>query len=346
MKFRAISMALRATAIAVGTYPVAVLGAVGAPAEVPPASFTGPQFVDSDGCVFVRATLDGQVTWVPRVTRERQPVCGMEPTFTEAPATLAPVAAAPAPQPAKTATAKPTTTVAAAPKATPSPTPVAAPKAEPQLIRVECPGMQPVTYRYTAKPNVSLLCANVPGTPRAKVSYVYLDQSGTRRVPVAAAAPASAAKPVYGLPTPPSGYKFAFEKGRYNPNRGPRTATGDAEMNRVWTRDVPQDLVDPDKGRYLTQPAPQTQMRTSSKSPAATASHRYVQVGTFASPDNVRAAALRLQNSGLPVSTAPVTRDGRQLQVVLAGPFDTGQQVQAAVLAARRAGFGDAFPRH
>lgn len=354
MKIRAFSMALLATAIAAGTYPVTARAEVATPAELPPVSFSGPQFVDSQGCVFVRATFDGQVNWVPRVTRERQPVCDKEPTFAAVPPAADPapaVAAAPTPKPVATAPVV-RTTAASTPKpattAKPAVTASAAPKPDPQLIRVECPGMQPVSYRYTARPNVSLRCGSAPGAPIAKVSYVYLDQPGTRRVPVAGpatAAAASPAKPVYGLPTPPSGFEYAFEKGRYNPNRGPRTAAGDAEMNRIWTQKVPQDLVDPQNGQHLTQPVVQTRMRASTKTPAAATAHRYVQVGTFATASNVRAAALRLQKSGLPVSTAPVVRDGQQFQIVLAGPFDSGQQVQAALATARRAGFEGAFPR-
>lgn len=50
------------------------------PAELPPSSFAGQQYVDSKGCMFVRAGRDGEVLWIPRVTRQGVPICGSPPS--------------------------------------------------------------------------------------------------------------------------------------------------------------------------------------------------------------------------------------------------------------------------
>ena len=125
---------------------------VDGPVNFPPGSYKGKQFVDNNGCAFVRAGIDGRVNWIPRVTRSRKLLCGLKPTFSGAEANLAqaqsanapvqitnneaPAAAAPAPAPApRVAAAKP----AAAPKPAPKPVvakpaPRVAPAPQPRVI--------------------------------------------------------------------------------------------------------------------------------------------------------------------------------------------------------------------
>lgn len=57
------------------------LDTVTGPAELPPLGFKGTQFVDSTGCVFIRAGFDGRERWVPRVLRSKKVVCGFKPSF-------------------------------------------------------------------------------------------------------------------------------------------------------------------------------------------------------------------------------------------------------------------------
>ncbi|MGP9789410.1 SPOR domain-containing protein [Roseinatronobacter sp. NSM] len=51
------------------------------PAELPPAGYDAREFTDSRGCVFLRSTFGGEVTWVPRYGADRQPVCDGTPSI-------------------------------------------------------------------------------------------------------------------------------------------------------------------------------------------------------------------------------------------------------------------------
>ena len=64
--------------------PEAAGPAARVPAPFPPASFEGRQYVDRDGCVFIRAGAGPGVTWVPRVARDGGQICGADPTLPSA----------------------------------------------------------------------------------------------------------------------------------------------------------------------------------------------------------------------------------------------------------------------
>lgn len=55
------------------------------PAELPPASYAGKQYVDSQGCVFLRAGTEAGTVWVPRVTAGGKQLCGYPPSGNRVP---------------------------------------------------------------------------------------------------------------------------------------------------------------------------------------------------------------------------------------------------------------------
>lgn len=409
MLFKMVSATVLVVCASLSVAKAQSAGDFGGPREVPPASFTGQQFVDSRGCVFLRAGIGGRTNWVPRVTRNRSQLCGYPPTFgnnqvaivepESKPVSAARVAPTPAPAPtpmgrkpidtvASTTTppriraAQPSRTIA---PATYAPAPVLMPKprvvvqkpkVEPdrrqlaervtstglQTRKIGCYSDAPVAERFRLHEGGSIvLCTRGDGDianarpPRLLAGAAAVAPSGFLEGsdPAAGVARAPKARLVVSaqdVQTPPKGYKLAFEDDRLNPNRGKGTRKGWEDQDQVWTRDVPARLVADAKGPKGKGTKVRTMsVSTMSEAPATTkvpvTGRSFVQVGTFGQPDNADGASSRLSRLGLPVARSKITRNGVAMQIVLAGPFGSRTEAQAALSKARAAGFGDAFLR-
>ena len=290
------------------------LAQLGGPANLPPVGFSGQQFVDNRGCLFLRAGFGATVSWVPRVDRRHRPLCGFPPTFGAA--VIAAVEA--------DMVVEPQTVVVAAPV-------VVAVK---HAVVAAVP--QPQVAESAAVPRRGSLMAMLFGSPRparlAEPVVIVMQPA-----PVQAAV---VAIPV--IPAPPRGYKLAWKDDRLNPFRGIGTATGQAQQDQVWTREVPAVLV---TAAPQTPTVRSTVTVSTMSAPEAQGNAAYVQVGSFGEPANAAGAKARLKALGLPVSTSKINRNGKVLQVVYAGPFGSAAEARAALGVARGAGFGDAVLR-
>jgi hypothetical protein len=248
-------------ALSVETSLAQSLNRASGPAEVPPSSFQGKQFVDSKGCAYIRAGYSGRVSWVPRVSRSRKVLCGFRPTFSARQAVQAPQAAQrvqqrtvrTVTQPQINPTPKSTSSgtlfrSTAAPKINPNSR--IAPRVTPTDKRIApCVGASTLSSQYINQGD-GVRCGPQKGSAttvikrevlqRSNLDSQYRGPKGTnRRIADAASI------------TVPKGYRSAHKDDRLNPLRGVGTTSGQTQMAAIWSNTVPRYLIDPATGKRL-----------------------------------------------------------------------------------------------
>lgn len=347
------------------------VASLGGPAELPPESFRGDQYVDSRGCIFIRAGYGGQETWVPRVSRDRQPLCGYPPTFGGGGTTAVAAAQEPAappqrqpagsgsttvevvidvPQPSAPAPTAPRPTTISVAAATPAP--AARPAPQPERRVVSCQGLPAGAAQYMQGSGVR--CG-----PQAN----HPSPGGQLRV---AAAGAGAREVQLAPVVIPEGYRPAWSDGRLNAARGLQYATpeGDAMMASYWTETVPREQVTVDPtadgvpvtystaGTVVTRssstpqialPPPAEETRAEVQVPSG---HRYVEVARYSERANADAARVQLQRQGMATQLGGIAgASGYETYVVLAGPFNDAQALARTLSMARGLGYSGAVTR-
>lgn len=303
MQFLKQSLAIVVTSFIASGVQAAVLKNSSGPAEVPPASFSSTQYVDSKGCVYVRAGVGASVTWVPRVTRSRELVCGYAPSLgrsaTSVQATQKPSAAARAPSTVTTSTvAQPqsTTVVRAAPSPAPAPTVVASSSVQQKAVY-----QQPKVQR----------------TPRLPKGY----------------------KPVWddGRLNPHRGVRTASGEASM------RRIWTDTVPRRLVSETGQDGKLVQAHLRFESANGTTTSTKTApTRKTAAQSGGRYVQIGAFSVSGGADATARKFNKMGYPVASRKISQGGRDLKVLYLGPFSSAADLNAGLNSARSAGFSNA----
>lgn len=358
--FRVVSAALIAAVFSATLLAAQPLAKVSGPREQPPANYSANQYVDSAGCVFMRAGVGDAVSWVPRVSRDRRLVCGYPPSLPAAaaaaptpepvvPEAIAAPADAPADVPAPAAKSPAAKPLAAAPAAAAAKAPEPAPAAAPAAVRsaIAAPPARAGAPAVTSAPTATKGAARLVQIRAIAGRATYCPDPGPsaqrfllsdgRRVTRCGAPVADALGYLNGLGAP----GLSVEAGRASVREERRALAADAGDYRVvWA-----------SGELATRStiaAPAATARAAARGDAAgpaAAGPYYVQAGAFAVPANADATVARLRALDLPVASAADRVGARPVRIILAGPFTTIAAASEARARLRGAGYPNAYLR-
>ena len=310
------------------------------PANLPPADFTGTQFVDNKGCVYIRTGRKGATSWTPRVSRDRKLVCGFKLSFTGTSAVPlrqkpAIVAQKPISSPLSSIPVKQTSSTLPAKKTIPSTR--ARPAAQ--------------SYAQTTTSNGREIILNGSGMPSKipngfRVAWDDGRLNLKRGIPTAAGIVDSEKIWTQNIPRQlisdvAQGNVCPVKRVLTYPFKSMETQERFMAAKGALSLKVAQDgEISMNRSAAAT--------RISSKSMPATVTHKNgqsIQVATFANPLNAERTILRMAKLNLPTTNKPVTIAGKSYQIVLVGPFYDQESSKVALKTVHQEGFRDAFFR-
>ncbi len=347
-----------------------------APAEAPPPGFTAAQYIDSQGCVFVRAGTG----WAARVARDGSAICGYPPTMSarrtdpDRPPTLfAP------PEEPRAQRIERVLTETIVPNLLEGE--LVTPPAAPQAPASSAAGDAPSVAAVTTQPPAAAVATDPKGSPenggpvpaRTTGPATPADPLGlsalVREASVATApdpslrharlcaltGAAAAAQPGIGGATAlgfcgPASVSLSPQTRPEvpAPSRA-RVATaapasslaarGASPTRAAATPKAPRQTV-PTSARAATERRTTTAARQGTE-PMIPPGARYVQIGAFRDAGNAARTARRVSDLGLPVARS---LQG-QTQLIMVGPLTGREAVVRALDRVRRAGFRDAYAR-
>lgn len=311
------------------------------PVNFPPSSFQGRQFVDNKGCAYIRVGVGPTVDWVPRVTRDRQQVCGLQPTF-RTPTQTVEAPKAPVPTPAPVITPKPTPAPAAktvAKAAEPVAKPVAKAPVK-QKVAVAAPAKKRTT---NAKPMETVATKIVRPSKQTRTASAAPAATVLAPTTVMSGQPVSAARPVTAQPAAPAGASVCPGRtgvsARYTNKEGVRCGPQSASpVTIISVGGANQPLPKPPAGYKQVWKDDRLNPYRGPRSAEGNAQSN--QIWDTNTPRSLRPGAEAQQVAVVtPQATAPVTTSAGTGRYVQVGTFSVGSNAQRTAQRFQTAGY-------